>query len=64
MKYKRNPVADELDAFQSKSTFTIIQGECKVTINKGDWIGQDGIGNIKVFSDETFKVAYTAVEGY
>lgn len=61
MKFKKNPEFDEMEAWQAKKAFSMEHNGCKVDIKPGDWVGQDGFGNLKVYSDDVFRKAYVGV---
>lgn len=63
MRFKKNPEFDEVDAWQAKKNFTLEHNGCKVDVKAGDWVGQDGFGNLKVYSDDVFRKAYTPSDG-
>ena len=63
MRFKKNPEFDEVDAWQAKKSFTLEHNGCKVDVKAGDWVGQDGFGNLKVYTDDVFRKAYTPSDG-
>jgi len=62
MKFKKNPEFDEVEAWQAKKDFTIEHNGCKVDVKAGHWVGQDGFGNLKIFTDDVFRKAYVPTD--
>lgn len=61
MKFKKNPEFDEIEAWQALKPFTLEHNGCRVDVKPGDWVGQDGFGNLRVYDTEVFAKAFVKV---